>query len=100
MNCEAQSLYPHRPWLEEEQFTTCFNDCHALMVAARVGKDGYVRQIAGYKTSEDDTHVQDTYHGRYSKFCGAQLCTETPMERSPSLEDDCPRVVYVFIMSD
>ena len=55
-------------WLEEEQFTPCFNDYHAFMVAARVGKDGYVRQIAGYKTSKDDTHVQDTYHGRYSKF--------------------------------
>ena len=58
MNCEAQSLYPHRALLEEERIATCFNDYHDLMVAARVGKDGYVRQIAGYNTSEDDARVR------------------------------------------
>ena len=52
MNCEAGSLYPHRALLEEAQFTVCFNDYQDLMVAARVGKDGYVRQIAGYNTNE------------------------------------------------
>ena len=54
-NCDAQSLYPYRFLLEEEQFITCFNDYRDLMVAARVGRDGYVRQIDGYKTGEDDT---------------------------------------------
>ena len=73
MNCEAQSLYPYRSLLEEEQFTTCFNDYHDLMVAARVGKDGYVRQIAGYTKPVKKTRVQDTYHGLSAKFCGAQL---------------------------
>jgi hypothetical protein len=51
MNCEAQSLYPYRSLFEGEQFTTCFsNDYHDLMVAARVGKNVYVRHIAAYKT--------------------------------------------------
>jgi hypothetical protein len=52
MICEAQSIYPYKYLLEEEQFQTCFNDYRDLMVAARVGKDGYVRQIAGYNTNE------------------------------------------------
>ena len=46
MNCEAGSLYPHRVLLEEAKITTCFNDYHDLMVAARIGKEGYIRQIA------------------------------------------------------
>ena len=28
------------------------------MVAARIGKDGYIRQIAGYCTDENDTRVR------------------------------------------
>ena len=55
MNCEGASLYPHKALLEEARFTTCFNDYHDLMVAARLG---YVRQIAGYNTCEDDTRVR------------------------------------------
>ena len=58
MNCEAGSLYPHRARLEEVQMQTCFNDYHDLMVAARIGKDGYIRQIAGYCTDENDTRVR------------------------------------------
>ena len=54
MNCEAGSLYPHRERLEEVQF----NDYHDLMVAARIGKDGYIRQIAGYCTDDNDTRVR------------------------------------------
>ena len=57
MNCEAGSLYPYRKRLEEVKITTCFNDYHDLMVAARIGKGGYIRQIAGYNTSEDDTRI-------------------------------------------
>ena len=55
MNCEAGTLYPHRARLEEAKLSTCFKDYHDLMVAARIGKDGYVRQIAGYNTDESDT---------------------------------------------
>ena len=58
MNCEAGSLYPHRARLEEVQMQTCFNDYHDLMVAARIGKDGYIRQIAGYCTDEKNTRVR------------------------------------------
>ena len=58
MNCEAGSLYPHRERLEEVQFSTCFNGYHDLMVAARIGKDGYIRQIAGYHTDDNDTRVR------------------------------------------
>ena len=58
MNCEAGSLYPHRARLEEAQMQTCFNDYHDLMVAARIGKDGYIRQISGYCTDENDTRAR------------------------------------------
>ena len=58
MNCEAGSLYPHRERLEEVQLKTCFSDYHDLMVAARIGKDGYIRQIAGYYTDDNDTRVR------------------------------------------
>ena len=57
MNCEAGSIYPYRKRLEEAKITTCFNDYHDLMVAARIGKGGSIRQIAGYNTSEDDTRI-------------------------------------------
>ena len=58
MNCEAGSLYPHRERLDEVDFKTCFNDYHDLMVAARLGKDGYIKQIAGYHTDDNDTRVR------------------------------------------
>ena len=58
MNCEAGSLYPYRERLEEARPTTCFNDYHDLMVAARIDKEGYIRQIAAYNTSEDDTRIR------------------------------------------
>ena len=50
MNCEAGSRYPHRALPEEARITTCFDDYHDLMVAARIGKEGYIRQTAGYNT--------------------------------------------------
>ena len=50
MNCEAGSLYPFRERLKEAKITTCFNDYHDLMVAARIANEGYIRQIAGYNT--------------------------------------------------
>ena len=58
MNCEAGSLYPYRERLEEARPTTCFNDYHDLMVAARIDKEGYIRQIAAYNTSEDDARIR------------------------------------------
>ena len=58
MNCEAGRIYPFRERLEEAKITTCFNDYHDLMVAARIGKEGCIRQIAGYNTSKDDTRIR------------------------------------------
>ena len=58
MNCDAGSLYPYRKRLEEAKITTCFNDYHGLTVAARIGKEGYIKQISGYNTSEDDLCIR------------------------------------------
>jgi hypothetical protein len=85
MNCEAQSLYPYRSLLEEEQFTTCFNDYHDLMVAARVGKDGYVRQISGYKTSEEDTRP------RYVSWAICEILWGTALNRDTHQEEPLTR---------
>ena len=43
------------------------------------------------------THVPDTYHGQYLRFCGEQLWTETPKKRSPPLEQGCPCVVCACV---
>ena len=69
-NCEAGSLYPHRARLEEAKLTTCFNDYHDLMVAARIGKEGYVRQIAGYCEKEDDTRVRQVSWASFEVYWG------------------------------
>ena len=55
LNCEASSLYENRERLEESSWKTCFNDFTDLMCAARLGKDGYITQIAGYSTDDDNT---------------------------------------------
>ena len=54
MNCEAGSIFEHKERIEEGGYTVCFNDYQNLMVAARIGIDGSVRQIAGYKTDPND----------------------------------------------
>ena len=53
MNFETGSIFKHRKRIEEGGYTVCFNDYHDL-VAARIGKDGYVKQIAGYDTDPND----------------------------------------------
>ena len=80
MNCKAGSLYPHRALLEEARFTTCFNDYHDLMVAARLGKDGYVRQIAGYNTGEDDTRVRYVSWAIFEAFWGKTKHRDTEIQ--------------------
>ena len=55
MNCEAASIYEHLARIEEGGYKVCFHDYQDLMVAARIGKNGSVRQIAGYKTNPKDT---------------------------------------------
>ena len=58
MNCEAASVYEHGKRIEEGGYTVCFNDYQDLMVAARIGKDGYVKQIAGYDTDPNDPRAR------------------------------------------
>ena len=70
MNCEAGSIYPHRARLEEAKFKTCFNDYHDLMVAARIGKEGYIKQIAGYCTDENDTRVRQVSWAIFEVYWG------------------------------
>ena len=51
-------VHCNRERLNEVNIKTCFNDYHDLMVAARLGKEGYIKQIAGYQTGENDTRVR------------------------------------------
>ena len=55
LNCEAQTIFQFQDRLKEAGWSLCFNDWTDLMCAARLGKDGYIKQIAGYKTKADDT---------------------------------------------
>ena len=57
MNCEAASIYEQRARIEEGGYEVCFLMATRiwLTVAARIGKNGSVRQIAGYKTDPNDT---------------------------------------------
>ena len=50
MTCEAASIYEHRARIEEGGYKVCFNHYQDLMVAARVGRNGSVRQTAGYRS--------------------------------------------------
>ena len=100
VNCEAQSIYPYRSLLEEEQFKTCFNEYRDLMAAARVGRDRYVRQIAGYNTGEDDTSA------RYVPGAIFEIMWGTAINRSAEEEEPLTRArmsmcrVCVSITSD
>ena len=55
MTCEAASIYERRARIEKGGYEVCFTDYQDLMVAARIGKNGSVRQTAGYKTDPNDT---------------------------------------------
>ena len=70
MNCEAGSIYPRRARLEEAKMTVCFNDYQDLMVAARVRKEGYVKQIAGYCERENDTRVRQVSWAIFEVYWG------------------------------
>ena len=71
MNCEAASIYEHRARIEESGYEICFHDYDDLMVAARIGKNGSVRQISGYKTDPA------CFMGNLGNLCGLQLLTDT-----------------------
>ena len=80
MNCDAGSRYPHKALLEEARFTTCFNDYRDSMVAARLKKGGYVRQIAGYNTCEDDTRVRYVSWAIFEVYWGKTKHRDTEIE--------------------
>ena len=63
LNCEAGPIFQFQDRLREGGWELCFNDWQDLMCAARVGKDGYIKQITGYKTKADDTSP------RYVSWC-------------------------------
>ena len=75
LNCEAITIYPHRERLSENGYTVCFNDWHDLMCAARVGRNGTVRQIAGYKEPEGDTKR------RYVSWAIFEICFGETLDR-------------------
>ena len=70
------------------------------MVAARAGRDGYVRQIAGYKTGEDDTRA------RYVSWAIFEILWGTALNRDTDEEEPLTRArmsmchVCVSITSD
>eukprot|EP00435_Cladocopium_sp_Y103_P052346 s2970_g16.t1 len=55
LNCEATTISQDRQDFMYGGWTMCFNNYHDLLCMARVGRDGYVKCIAGYDTEEDDT---------------------------------------------
>lgn len=59
----------HRARIKEGGFEICCNDYHDVMVAARIGKNGSVRQTAGCKT--DDIFMGNLRNcERYNKYTG------------------------------
>ena len=55
------------------------------MVAARLGKDGYIKQIAGYKTKADDTNP------RYVSWAIFEIKWGTTINRFTEKEEDLKR---------
>ena len=76
LNCEASSIYPYGERLIEGGYALCFNDWKNLMRAARIGKDRYVHQIAGYKEHEKDTNR------RYVSWAIFEVCFGKTLDRA------------------
>ena len=53
---EAHLLVPAKDFLEQKNWTVCFNDWENLAVMARIAPDGYVKVIAGH--DQDLGHCQ------------------------------------------
>lgn len=80
-------------------FQTCLNDYHDLMIAARVGRNGSVRQIAGYASDPDDTRPRYVSWAIF-KIYWALHSTDTPRRKRTLQEQGCPCIGSVFITSD
>ena len=57
--CEAATLEPHRPYLESQGWSLCFNDAKDLRCIARLGMEGKIVQIGG----PQDEHQEDIWNG-------------------------------------
>eukprot|EP00435_Cladocopium_sp_Y103_P034633 s133_g9.t1 len=82
LNCEASAIYPHKEEFLYNGWTYAFNDYHDLLCMARVGKDGYVRRIAGYDTEDDDTRE------RYVSWAIFEIKFGTTVDRASREEEE------------
>ena len=82
MNCEAGSNFEHKERIEEGGYTVCFNDYQDLMVAARIGRNGSVRQIAGYKTDPHHTRPRFVSWAIFGIVWGTTLNRHTGEEET------------------
>ena len=82
MNCEAASVFEHKECNEEGGCTVCFNDYQNLMVAARIGRNGSVKQIAGYKTDPNDTGARFVSWAIFESVWGTTLNRSTGEEEN------------------
>ena len=87
-DCEANSLYESRERLEESGWETYFSDFTDLMCAARLGKDGYIIQTAGYSTEDDDIDPR-LYHGQSLRSSGGEHSIVQPMRKKTSHVQEC-----------
>ena len=79
--------------MEEGGYEVCFNDYQDLMVAARIGRNGSVRQIAGYPTDPNDTRPRFVSWAIFEIVRGTTLNRQTGEQ-----EEGCLCIGSVFIM--
>ena len=86
LNCEAGTLYDHKELLELQGWTLEFNDNLDLMCAARVGKDGYVKRIAGPHSDHKDMKPRFVswaiFEINFGRTLGKETQYETFLQRS------------------
>ena len=66
------------------------------MVAARIGKDGYIKQIAGYHTDDNDTRVRQVSWAIFEVSWGKTKDRDTDeivdLTRARMRDDTCVRL--------
>ena len=80
LNCEACSLFVHKDELEENGWTTCFNDYTDFMCAARLGQNGSIRQIAGPSTGQSDTRERYVSWAIFEIVFGVSINRQTQQQ--------------------
>ena len=69
------------------------------MIAARIGKNDMFDKLLATKQIQT-IHDLDLFHGLSLKLCGAELSTNTLVQRRTSQEEGCPCIEFVYIMLD